>query len=262
MSEDLIPQQILVLLSLVGLFFIYLSAIPFGGIFSIIAVIFAVMMGTNSLRHIGNYSLGTGIPSIIYFLTAGSLIAMIGAMSVSSLLNNDLYFPVLSVIFSIVISYVISVVCKHVFKIEIEILSKSFMEIAVASNLVLMGFSTLLVTSYSVHAIFSDVISNALILLLMFMVVMIIQNPYNSCMGPNEDQYRTLTLALANAFLMLMILSIISMLFNQLWILYLVISIIGWIINYRRYVKYSLRQAASVKYYGIWATGDEGDYLW
>jgi tetrahydromethanopterin S-methyltransferase subunit C len=87
---------------------------------------------------------------------------------------------------------------------------------------------------------------------------MAIQNPYNSCMGSNEDQYRTLSLACSNAFLMLMVSSIISMLNTQYWILYLLISLIGWVIFFRQYVFYTKQQAASVRTFGLWPR-DDGD---
>ena len=202
MSDDVIPQQIILLVSLIGgLVSIYLSIYPYGTIFSITATILAVIMGANTLRSIGNYSLGTGIPSIVYLLATCGLISMIMAMSVAEYLSNAFIFPVLSLVFSIILAYVISIICRYVFKIEIEILSRSFMGLSMASNLAIMGLSTFLISTYNPSAILSDIVFNGLILLLLFMCVMTIQNPYNSCMGSNEDQLRTLTLALSNTFL-------------------------------------------------------------
>lgn len=261
MSDDMIPQQIILIVSVIGgLLSIYLSNIPFGAIFSIMALILAIVMGTNTLRYIGNYSLGTGIPSIVYLLATCGLISMITAMSIAAYLSCDVIFPVLSVIIALLTAGIISLICRHVFNIEIEILTWSFMALSLSSNLALMAFSTFIVSTYNPGIIFSDVIFNGLILLLLFMCVMTIQNPYNSCMGSNEDQLRTLTLAVSNAFLMLVVLSIIALLNNQIYVIYLLISIIGWILTFGRYIRYSLRQAAEVKYYGFWSKGDEGGY--
>ena len=93
----------------------------------------------------------------------------------------------------------------------------------------------------------------------MIMSVMAIQNPYNSCMGANEEQYRTLSLAVSNAFLMLIVLSIISIITNDYWYIYLIISIIGWIISFRRYLKYTTQQVALIKWSGLWPQGDEDE---
>ena len=60
--------------------------------------------------------------------------------------------------------------------------------------------SCLIAHTYNQGVIYEEVIQTGLILLIMIMAVMAIQNPYNSCMGPNEDQYRTLSLACSNAF--------------------------------------------------------------
>ena len=261
MSDDVMPQQIILIVSVIGgLLSVYLSSIPLGGIFSILAFALAVILGTNTLRYIGNYSLGTGVPSIVYLLATCGLISMIMAMSIAGYLGNVLIFPVLSWVLALLMGAVISLICRYIFRIEIEILSWSFMALSMASNLALMALSTFLTSTYAPGVLFSDIIFTGLIVLLLFMCVMTIQNPYNSCMGSNEDQLRTLTLALSNAFLMLMILSVIGLLNNQIYIIYLLISIIGWILTFRRYVKYSLRQAAEVKYYGFWSKGDEGGY--
>ncbi|MDY2745189.1 MAG: tetrahydromethanopterin S-methyltransferase subunit C, partial [Methanosphaera sp.] len=76
----------------------------------------------------------------------------------------------------------------------------------------------------------------------------------------NEDQYRTLSLAIANAFLMLMVISIISVVSNGYWYVYLVISLIGWIISIRKYFQYTKQQAASVRWYGLWPKNDEEEF--
>ncbi|MDO5825691.1 MAG: tetrahydromethanopterin S-methyltransferase subunit C [Methanosphaera sp.] len=261
MSDDVIPQQILLLAAIVvGIISIYLTAFPFGTIFSVIAVIVAVILGTNTLRHIGNYSLGTGIPSIVYLLSTCGLISMIAAMSISNYLSNEFLFPLLSVVLSIVLAWILALICRYVFGIEIEILAWSFMGLSMASNIALMGLSTFLASTYNPNVIFSNVIFNGLILLLLLMCVMTIQNPYNSCMGSNEDQLRTLTLALSIAFLMFIVLSVIGMLTDVNYVIFLIISIIGWILTFKKYYDYSLRQAAEVKYHGFWTKGDEGGY--
>lgn len=93
----------------------------------------------------------------------------------------------------------------------------------------------------------------------MLMTVMTIQNPYNACMGANEEQYRTLSLAISNTFLMLMVVSIICILTSPYWYVYLIISFIGWILAIRKYIKYSMQQAALIKWSGLWPKLNEGD---
>ena len=260
MADDLIPNQIITLVSIiVGLLFIYGSGFSVvGGIFAILSSFLATIFGTNTLRHVGKYSLGTDVPSIVYMLTAVALVSYISGMIVAFYLKLPILFPITSIIIAAILALIISLICKHIFDIQVELLSKSFISIAVASSLLMISLSTLIAQTWNPTVIYETVIQNGIIILLMIMSVMAIQNPYNSCMGPNEDQIRTLALSGSNAFIMLMITSIISLLNTKYWILYLVLSVAGWLFCFRQYVKYTKQQAASVRRYGLWPT-DDGD---
>lgn len=258
MSDDLIPNQVLALITIVGgLICVYASDISIiGGILAIVLAALATVFGTNTLRFIGNYSLGTGIPSIVYLLTSVGLISYLLAIAISMHFANQYLFPIMSVISAIILSLIVSLICKHVFGIKVEILTKSFIYISISSVLLITAMSILLAQSYNPITIYENLIQNGLIILLMILSVMVIQNPYNSCMGPNEDQYRTLALALVNVFLVLIIISTIAMLTTNYWILYLVLSLIGFIISLRFYLTYTKHQAASIKRYGLWPKDD------
>lgn len=261
MADDLIPNQVITLVScVIGLLCLYVSNFSvIGGVCSMVAALLASILGANTLRKIGKYSLGTGVPSIVYMLTAIALLSFVLSLSISMEFNLDFLFPVLGLVLAVLLSYVISLVCRYVFKIQVEVLSKSFVAISVASVLLMMAASTLISQSYNPQIIYETVIGNGVIILIMIMSVMVIQNPYNACMGPNEDQYRTLSLALSNTSLMLMVISIISMLTTKYWILYLLLSVIVWFISFRRYIIYTKHQAASIRRYGLWPK-DDGEH--
>lgn len=259
-ANDLIPYQIITLVAvIVSLICIYGTNLPvIGGVLAIIASVLAAVLGTDSLRYVGKYSLGTGVPSIVYMLTALGLISYMAGMMISSFLNQPIIFPVISLIVASVISLIISLICKYIFGIRVEILSKSFILISVSSTLLMISLSALVSQTWNPTVIYENVIQNGIILLLMIISVMIIQNPYNSCMGPNEEQIRTLSFSCSNVFIMLGIVSIISMLTNKYWMLYLLVSVIGWFFFFRKYVLYSKKQAASIRSFGLWPT-DDGD---
>lgn len=261
MSEDLIPYQIVMLISIFTcLICIYASELyVVGGVLSIIASVLATVYGTNTLRQVGKYSLGTGVPSIVYMLTAVGLVSYVSAMILSSYLNMAFAFPVMSIVLAIVLAFIVSLVCKYIFKIQVEILPKSFMSISIASALLMIAMSCLIAQTYKPDVIYGLVIQNGLIILVMILSVMAIQNPYNACMGPNEDQYRTLSLSVSTIFLVLIVMSIISMLNTQFWTLYLLISVIGWAVSFRKYVIYTKQQAASIRRFGLWPKGDGDD---
>ncbi|RAP53091.1 MAG: tetrahydromethanopterin S-methyltransferase subunit C [Methanosphaera sp. rholeuAM270] len=258
MAEDLIPNQVIMLIAILGsLLCIYCTDISIiGGIFSVIAALLSSVLASNTLRKIGKYSLGTGVPSIVYMLTAISLLSFVLSLVLSIHFGMELIFPVASIIVSAIISAIVSLICRYVFKIQVDILFKSFISISVASVLLIMSLSTLIAQTYNPFIIYEHTIQNGLVILLMIITVMIVQNPYNSCMGPNEDQYRTLSLTLANTFLMLIIVSVISISTTKYWIIYVVLSLIGWFISIRQYILYTKHQAASIRRYGLWPKDD------
>jgi len=259
MSDDLIPNQILFLVSFFGgLLCIYLSNIPLmGGILSIAGISLATIFGINALRHVGKYSLGTGVPSIVYLLTAIGVIGYLLGIVLTINLNQPILFPIIAIISAIVLALIVSYICKYLFGIQVDILAKSFISISLASVLLIISMSTLISQTFIPQVIYENVIQNGIIILLMLMSVMVIQNPYNACMGPNEDQYRTLSLGLTNIFLMLIVLSLLCIFTSKYWILYLLLSIIGWIISFRKYIGYTKHQVASIKRYGLWPKDDK-----
>lgn len=258
MANDIIPNQIIMLSSIViGLICIYLGNIPIiGSLVAILSISLSVIYGTDTLRHIAKHSLGTGVPSIVYMLSAVGLVGYFIGLSVSQYYNQELFFPIISVVSVAVLSYLFSLICKYIFDINVDILSKSFVSIATSSTLTLIGMSVLIINSFNYETIFNLIVNNGLIILLMIITIMIIQNPYNSCMGSNEDQFRTLSLALSNTFLLLCVISLISILFNEYWFILLGISFICWIFFFIKYINYSKHQVASIKFSGLWSKND------
>ena len=85
------------------------------------------------------------------------------------------------------------------------------------------------------------------------MCTMAIQHPFNACLGPNEDQVRTLKCACSTAFLSLTIVGLLSATTGGLgWFIVLIIGLIGWIISFRAFVLASCNDAASTKWSGLW----------
>ncbi len=263
MADDIIPQQVITLTAIIGtLICIYLSSLNIiGGILSMAGVILSVVYGTNTLRHIGKYSLGTGVPSICYMLTAVGLVSLVSSILLVADFNlNQLLLPIIALVLTVFLSLLISMVCKYVFKLEIDILTRSFISISVASMLMILSVITLMLSSFDAILIYDNVLSNGLIILVMIIVVMSIQSAYNGCIGPNEEQFRTLSLSISTTFLMLIVISVISMLFNSYWYIYTIISIIGLVISLNKFFKYSYQQAASVKWSGLWSNNDKEEY--
>ena len=85
------------------------------------------------------------------------------------------------------------------------------------------------------------------------MCTMAIQHPFNACLGPNEDQLRTLKCACSTAFLSMTIVGLLSAATGGLgWFVILVVGLIGWIVSFRAFVLASINDAASTKWAGLW----------
>ena len=261
MSDDLIPAPIIMITSVIGsIICLYCSGITFlGGIFSILAVILSSIYGTNMLRKIGKYSLGTGVPSIVYLLTSISTLSFFIAVIISMKFGMGMFLPILAIVIAALLSFAISLICKYIFKIQIEVLPKSFVSISIASVLMITSMTLFITKGINVQSIFDLTIKNGLILFFMIITVMIIQNPYNSCMGPNEDQYRTLSLSISISSLAVVILAIINSINNPYWMVYFVLAVIVCSIFFKKYVSYTKHQAAMVKTHGLWVEGDGGE---
>ncbi len=263
MADDIIPQQVITITAIIGsLICIYLSEITIvGGILSMVAVILSVVYGTNTLRFIGKYSLGTGVPSIVYMLTATGLVGLLSSILLVMHFNlNQLLLPIIAVVLAVFLGLILSLICKYIFKFEIDILMRAFISISLASMLMILSIITLMISSFNATIIYDNILSNGLIILVMIVTVMSIQSAYNGCIGPNEEQFRTLSLSISTTCLMLVVISIISMLFNSYWYIYMVIALVGLILSLNKFFKYSYQQAASVKWSGLWSNNDKEEY--
>ncbi len=259
MENDLIPYRVIMIVAIVGgIISIYLTELPYiGGIFSIIVTLLALVYGTNTIRHINTSTLVNGQPPIDYMLTACGLISSITGMTFSILLNQKFLFPIFSIIIATLMGLIISLISKYILKVKDDILYESYISISISTMLSIIGMSTFIASSYDTNLIYSTVIKNGLLILLMVITIIVKQTSFNTCSGPNEDQYRTLSLTLTYGFLMLIVISIISMFTNPYWYVYTIICSLGCIISIMKFFKYVKHQAASIKWSGLWDMDDK-----
>ncbi len=88
---------------------------------------------------------------------------------------------------------------------------------------------------------------------------MAIQHPFNACLGPNENQTRTLKLAATTAFAAMSVVGLLAVLIKGNWATALIpiIGAVGWFISMSSFTKASIEEAASVKWTGIWPKEEE-----
>ncbi|MBZ9570293.1 tetrahydromethanopterin S-methyltransferase subunit C [Methanobrevibacter sp. TMH8] len=270
-SGGSIGAEKLMLLGIVGgLLGIYLVQFNpvFGPVLASLGAVCAIVWGADAIRRVASYGLGTGVPSIGYMsLSIGIIGALAGVAIVTTTFMKGLGMlgPILALIFAMVLGLIVGVIAKKIVGMKIPILERCTAEIAGAAALSVLGFSATLAGTYTIDGILASVVAPGFIALFFIMNTMAIQHPFNACLGPNEDQVRTLKLAAATAFLAMVVTGILTIINPEpntwmgipVWLVVIVIATIGWIISIRAYILDSFKQAASVKWAGLWPKIEE-----
>lgn len=244
-----------------GLIGIYVApySVLFGSAIAGLGGVCAIVWGADAIRRVASYGLGTGVPSIGYMsLSIGIVGALAGIGIGYSFPQLEIAGPVIGLIFAMIIGLIVAVVAKKIVGMKIPILERCTMEIAGAAALSVLGFSVAITGTYDINAVLEHVVGTGFIAVFFIMNTMAIQHPYNACLGPNEDQVRTLKCAASTAFLAMIITGILSVITGGVsWFIVLIIGLIGWVISFRAFVNASYGAAASVKWSGLWPKLEE-----
>ena len=243
---------------LIGIYVAPYSAL-FGSAIAGLGGVCAIVWGADAIRRVASYGLGTGVPSIGYMsLSIGIVGALAGIGIGYSFPQLEVAGPVIGLIFAMIIGLIVAVVAKKIVGMKIPILERCTMEIAGAAALSVLGFSVAITGTYDIEAVLEHVVGTGFIAVFFIMNTMAIQHPYNACLGPNEDQVRTLKCAASTAFLAMIITGILSVITGGVsWFIVLIIGLIGWVISFRAFVNASYGAAASVKWSGLWPKLEE-----
>ncbi|ADP77580.1 tetrahydromethanopterin S-methyltransferase, subunit C [Methanothermus fervidus DSM 2088] len=236
------PIRLIAFGTIGGLIGIYLSGIPVvGPVIAGLGGVCAIFWGADAVRRVASYGLGTGVPSIGAMLGAVGLLSTIMGVSVPLLSKAipSLLAPIAALIIALIIGAVSGIVGRVFIKMEIPIFVQCTTELAGASVLSVLAFSSAIAGSYLMtgSGLLNPTLLTGYMPALYFMCAMAIQHPFNACLGPNEDQYRTLKCALAAGFAMMAIVGILSIIKNPYWWLISLVAAVGWAISMKMFVK-------------------------
>ena len=239
-----------------GLLCIYLSGFlgdVVGPVIAAIGAVLAIVWGADAIRRVASYGLGTGVPSIGYMSLSVGVISALTGLALAAMLKMAIAGPIAAFIVAVIIGAIIAIVATKIVGMKIPIMLQCTIEIAGAATLSILGFAVAIAGSYDMTAILENVVATGFIAVLFIMCTMAIQHPFNACLGPNEDQLRTLKCACSTAFLSMTIVGLLSAATGGLgWFVVLVIGLIGWIVSFRAFVLASINDAASTKWAGLW----------
>ena len=247
----------LLILGIVGsLLCIYVSGFlgeTYGSVIAGLGAVCAIVWGADAIRRVASYGLGTGVPSIGYMSLSVGVISALAGLALAVLLKMTLLGPIAGFVIAAIIGAIIAIVATKIVGMKIPIMLQCTVEIAGAAALSILGFAVAIAGSIDLAAILENVVATGFIAVLFIMCTMAIQHPFNACLGPNEDQVRTLKCAASTAFLSLAITGLMSVTTGGLgWFIVFLIGLIGWIISFRAYVLASCNDAASTKWSGLW----------
>jgi tetrahydromethanopterin S-methyltransferase subunit C len=239
-----------------GLIGIYLSGFlgdVIGPLFAALGAVCAIVWGADAIRRVASYGLGTGVPSIGYMSLSVGVIAALAGLSLASMFKMTIIGPIAGLVIACIIGAVIAIVATKIVGMKIPIMLQCTVEIAGAAALSILGFAVAIAGSYELTPVLENVVATGFIAVLFIMCTMAIQHPFNACLGPNEDQVRTLKCAASTAFLSMTITGLMSITTGGLgWFVVFIVGLIGWIISFRAFVLASTNDAASTKWAGLW----------
>ena len=244
-----------------GLLCIYLSGFLgdiIGPVLAAIGAVLAIVWGADAIRRVASYGLGTGVPSIGYMSLSVGVISALTGLALAVMLNMPIIGPIAALIVAVIIGAIIAIVATKIVGMKIPIMLQCTIEIAGAAALSILGFAVAIAGSYEMTAILENVVATGFIAVLFIMCTMAIQHPFNACLGPNEDQLRTLKCGASTAFLSMIITGILAISAGgYAWFAILVVGLIGWYISFKMFVDSSCEAAASVKWAGLWPKVEE-----
>jgi tetrahydromethanopterin S-methyltransferase subunit C len=231
-----------------------------------IGAIAALWWGSNTIKHLCSYGLGTGVPS------AGMIAFGTGAMAMVFATKFGLAAPIVAVLVAGVTGAVIGYIANSIVNMNIPVMIKSLCELAVVGALTMLGFAAMCAGSFAFNDLViaagtdsimtvipglgviiqtggpifgASVIGGSVLAVIFIAGAMAIQHPFNACLGPNESQDRTLMLAAEVGFLTMIGMAIMSYAFIDgiSATITLVVALIGWKYTFIKYVELSKRDA-------------------
>ncbi|HOI58973.1 MAG: tetrahydromethanopterin S-methyltransferase subunit C [Methanoculleus sp.] len=256
-----IPHNQLVIYGLVGslvlIYLTYLNTITgtqyfafFGGLAAVVALIW----GTDTIKHLCSYGLGTGVPSAgMIALGSGVIAALFGA-------TTGIAAPIVTIIIAAIIGAVAGVMANHVVRMDIPVMIISLTELAIVGAMTVLGLAAMAcgtfefigmitgeisILGFAVETYEFSLIGGSIIAVIFMLGAIAIQHSFNACLGPGERQDRTLMLAAECGFLSMITVAIISFAFIGFIpaLISLLVSVIGWIYTYTQYIALSKRDA-------------------
>ncbi len=262
-----------IVVALVGTYLTYLNVVTGIAVFSFfggIGAIAAIWWGSDTIKHLCSYGLGTGVPSAGMVAFGAGSIAMIAGT------KFGIASPIVTLILAALIGAVIGYIANNIINMNIPVMIFSLMKLSIVGALTMLGFATMCTGTFMFNGLViggmtlsmepagqaaaggaqtfmvtilpefaTSLIGGSALAVIFFLGAMALQHPFNACLGPNESQDRTLMLAIEVGFLSMFVVAVMSYAFLDLMsgTVGLIVALLGWYISYKKYIALSKRDA-------------------
>jgi tetrahydromethanopterin S-methyltransferase subunit C len=243
--------------SLVCLYLSYLNVVTNTQMFSFfggLAVIAALVWGSNTIKVLCSYGIGTGVPSAGMIAFGSGVIGMLLAT------KFGIAAPVAALVLAAVIGLILGYLSNEVLNMKIPAMVQSLTELAVVGAFTLMGFAVLMTGGFTFAALTTGsvtvlglslpsfqatFIGGCLIAVAFMLGALAVQHPFNACLGPGWTQDRMLMLAAECGFLSMFVAAIMSFALVPAGsaLISVAVALVGWAYTYMQYIELSKRDA-------------------
>ena len=262
------PNQVIILGAVGGLAGIYLTMLNQAmdtTIFSFlggIGAIFAAVWGSDAVRRVCSYGLGTGVPSIGMLALGMGIVASMFGLTLPEVAGiPTVAGPIVAFIVAAIIGLIIGVMSNKILMMNIPIMEKSMIEIAGAGALVMIGLSTAIAGSFDIVAIMPAVVETGFIALVFIGGAMTILHPFNACLGPDEKQDRTLSVAVEKGALIMALAGFASLAVEGMdgisGALTTILGLVIWVVYFKKFIKQTHRDSYLITGTGLLPTEEE-----
>jgi tetrahydromethanopterin S-methyltransferase subunit C len=248
-----------IIASLVCLYLSYLNVVTNTEMFSFfggLAVVAALIWGSNTIKVLCSYGIGTGVPSAGMIAFGSGVIGMLLAT------KFGIAAPIVALVLAAVIGLILGYLSNEVLNMKIPAMVQSLTELAVVGAFTLMGFAVLMTGGFTFATLTAgsvtflgmslpsyqvSFIGGCLIATAFMLGALAVQHPFNACLGPGWKQDRMLMLTAECGFLTMMLAAIMSLALISMGaaLLSFIIGLIGWYYTYSKYIVLSKRDAAA-----------------
>jgi tetrahydromethanopterin S-methyltransferase subunit C len=248
-----------IIASLVCLYLSYLNVVTNTEMFSFfggLAVVAALIWGSNTIKVLCSYGIGTGVPSAGMIAFGSGVIGMLLAT------KFGIAAPIVALVLATVIGLILGYLSNEVLNMKIPAMVQSLTELSVVGAFTLMGFAVLMTGGFTFETLIAgsvtflgvslpsyqvSFIGGCLIATAFMLGALAVQHPFNACLGPGWTQDRMLMLAAECGFLSMFVAAVMSfaLITTGSALISLVVALVGWGYTYKHYIGLSKRDAAS-----------------